>query len=206
MSQQHPQWGAPQQPQQPGWAGQPTQPGYGYPPQQQPGWGAPPPQPPKRKTGKILGIIGGVFVGLIVIGAIAGGGKDTTDDSNKDKAVATSSAQPKASEEEAADTSAEEAPAEDKSQAEQFQDCVAKSGTATEKEAVGHVTKVTGTDKRNDILDAAEVFTDYTGGLIGPHASDGKLIASAFASCYESDNGLVTVYDKDGELLSNGNY
>ena len=69
-----------------------------------------------------------------------------------------------------------------------------------------HVTKVTGADKNNDILDTAEVFTDYTGGLIGPHASDGKLIASAFASCYESKNGLVTVYDEKGEILSNGNY
>ena len=203
MSQQYPQqpgWGAPQQP---------TQPGYGYP--QQPGWGAPPPQPPKRKTGKILGIIGAVFVGLIVIGAIAnGGGSDSTDNSSTDKAVTTSD-KPKAQAEEpaaqkpAADKPAEE-PAEDKSQAEQFKDCVAKSGTDSEKNAIGHVTKVTGTDKRNDILDSAEVFTDYTGGMLGPHSSDGKLIASAFASCYESDNGLVTVYDKDGELLSNGNY
>ncbi|MFJ7072957.1 hypothetical protein [Streptomyces sp. NPDC098781] len=200
MSQQYPQepqLGAPQQP---------TQPGYGYP--QQSGWGAPPSQPPKRKTGKILGIIGAVFVGLIVIGSVAGGGDDSTDaadSSNKDKAVAATSDKPKAAEE-AADKPAEGEPAADKSQAEQFKDCVAKSGTATEKEAVKHVTKVTGTDEQNDILDAAEVFTDYTGGLIGPHASDGKLIASAFASCYESDNGLVTVYDAKGELLSNGNY
>ncbi|MGW3723563.1 hypothetical protein [Streptomyces sp. NPDC000851] len=74
------------------------------------------------------------------------------------------------------------------------------------KEAVKHVTKVTGADKRNDILDAPEVFTDFTGGLVGPHAGEGKLIASAFTSCYESDNGLVTVYDKDGEILANANY
>lgn len=200
MSQQHPQqpeWGQPQQP---------TQPGYGYP--QQPGWGAPPPQPPKRKTGKILGIIGAVFVGLIVIGALAGGGDDAKDTSNKDKAVAASSDKPKAqAEEPAADEPAKEEPAaEDKSQAEQFKDCVTKSGTPAEKSAVKHVTKVTGADKNNDILDTAEVFTDYTGGLIGPHASDGKLIASAFASCYESKNGLVTVYDEKGEILSNGNY
>jgi hypothetical protein len=83
---------------------------------------------------------------------------------------------------------------------------VAKTGTATEKTAVKHVTKVTGADKRNDILDAAEVFTDFSGGLMGPHQGDGKLIASAFTSCYESDNGLVTVYDKDGEILANANY
>ncbi|WP_328428056.1 hypothetical protein [Streptomyces sp. NBC_00443] len=205
MSQQYPQqpgYGAPQQP---------TQPGYGYP--QQPGWGAPPPQPPKRKTGKVLGIIGGVFVGLIVIGAIAGGGDDSTDSSNKDKAIAATSDKPKAAEEaadkpadEAADKPAEEAPAADKSQAEQFKDCVTKSGTAAEKAAVGHVTKVTGADKSNDILDAAEVFTDYSGGFMSENAGDAKLIASAFASCYESENGLVTVYGKDGDMISNGNY
>ncbi|MFC9506751.1 hypothetical protein [Streptomyces sp. NPDC057002] len=52
----------------------------------------------------------------------------------------------------------------------------------------------------------AEQFTDYTGGIVGPHQGEGKLIASAFTSCYESENGLVTVYDKDGELLANANY
>ncbi|MFD6414848.1 hypothetical protein [Streptomyces sp. NPDC060194] len=96
--------------------------------------------------------------------------------------------------------------AEEKTQAEAFQACVAKSGTPTEKSAVEDVTKVTGTDKRNDILDAAEVYTDFTGGMVGPHAGKGKLIASAFASCHESGNGLVTVYDQDGEILSSGNY
>ncbi|MFI8834424.1 hypothetical protein ACIGPN_25815 [Streptomyces afghaniensis] len=40
----------------------------------------------------------------------------------------------------------------------------------------------------------------------GPHQGEGKLIASAFTSRYESKNGLVTVYDKDGELLANANY
>ncbi|MFC5216759.1 hypothetical protein [Streptomyces coerulescens] len=199
MSQQYPQqpgYGPPQQP---------TQPGYGYP--QQPGWGGPPPQPPKKRSiGKILGITGAVLVGLIVIAAVAGGGDDSTDGSNKDKAVAATSNKPKAAEEQAADEPAKEEPAEDKSQAEQFKDCVAKSGTDSEKAAVDHVTKVTGTDKSNDILDAAEVFTDYKGGFLSKNAGDAKLIASAFASCYESKNGLVTVYGSDGDMISNGNY
>ncbi|MFF1326779.1 hypothetical protein ACFVZZ_46270 [Streptomyces chartreusis] len=204
MSQQYPQqpgYGPPQQP---------TQPGYGYP--QQPGWGGPPPQPPeKRSIGKILGITGAVLVGLIVIGAIAGGGDDSTDKSNKDKAVAATSNKPKAAEEPAAEEPAKEEPAEeepaaDKSQAEQFKACVAKSGTDSEKAAVGHVTKVTGTDKTNDILDAAEVFTDYKGGFLSENAGDAKLIASAFASCYESKNGLVTIYGSDGDMIANGNY
>ncbi|MGW5472867.1 hypothetical protein [Streptomyces chartreusis] len=199
MSQQYPQqpgYGPPQQP---------TQPGYGYP--QQPGWGGPPPQPPKKRSiGKILGITGAVLVGLIVIGAVAGGGDDSTDKSNKDKAVAATSNKPKAAEEQAAEEPAKEEPAADKSQAEQFKACVTKSGTDSEKAAVGHVTKVTGTDKTNDILDAAEVFTDYKGGFLSDNAGDAKLIASAFASCYESKNGLVTIYGSDGDMIANGNY
>lgn len=197
----------PQQPQQPGWGQQPTQPGYGYP--QQP-YGQPPfqPQPPKRrKAGKILGIIGAVVVGLIVIGAIAGGGDDSKDTSSKDKASVAVTDKPKAAAEEPVDDKpAEEEPAEDKSQAEELKDCVAKSGTSSEKAAVGHVTKVTGADKSNGIMDSAEVFTDYTGGFMSENAGDAKLIASAFASCYESKNGLVTVYGSDGDMISNGNY
>lgn len=193
MSQQYPN-----QPQQPDWGQQPTQPGYGYPPQ--PGY--PQPQPPKkRKASKILGIIAAVFIGLVVIGAIASNGDDAKDSSRKDKAVTATSEKPEAS---AGEKAAE--PAEDKSQAEQFKDCVAKSGTASEKAAVGHVTKVTGADKKNDILDSAEVFTDFKGGFLSGDAGDAKLIASAFASCYESENGLVTVYGSDGDIISNGKY
>ncbi|MGY1501233.1 hypothetical protein ACW4TU_32415 [Streptomyces sp. QTS52] len=180
MSQQHPQ-----------------QPGWGT-PQQGPGWGAPPPPPEKKSSfGKILGFGCLGIVALLVIVGVFGaalGGGSSSDNSSKDKAVSAEAGKP-----------AKESVAQ-KSQAAQFKDCVAKSGTATEKTAVKHVTKVTGVDKSNDILDAAEVFTDYSGGLLGTHGSDGKLIASAFASCYESKNGLVTVYDKDGEILSNGNY
>lgn len=195
MSQQHPQ--------QPGW-GAPQQPGYG--PPNQTAWGAPPPPPKKSPLGKILGFgclgIVALFVILAAIGAALGGDDTSSDTSSNDKAI-TAEDQPQA--EEPTSKAPVKKPAE-KSQAQQFKDCVAKSGTATEKQAITHVTKVTGADKSNDILDAAEVFTDYTGGLLGEHGPDGKLIASAFASCYESDNGLVTVYDKDGEILSNGNY
>lgn len=193
----------PNQPQQPNWGQQPTQPGYGYP--QQPGY--PQPQPPrKRKTGKILGIIAASFVGLIVIGAIAGGGEDAKDSSSKDKAVTATSGKPEPAAGQKDAEPAKEEPAEDKSQAEQFKDCVAKSGTAGEKKAVGHVTKVTGADKSNGIMDSAEIFTDYTGGFMSANNGDAKLIASAFASCYESENGLVTVYGSDGDIISNGNY
>ncbi|MEU0167727.1 hypothetical protein ABZ214_20020 [Streptomyces iakyrus] len=167
---------------------------------QQPGYGAPAPQPPKKRgVGKIAGLGCAGILALFVIAAVATGGDDSSDTSNKDKAVATDG--------KPGDDNAKKAgAAEEKPQAKQFRDCVAKGGTATEKAAVEHVTKVTGADKRNDILDAAEVFTDFSGGLTGPHQGEGKLIASAFTSCYESKNGLVTVYDKDGELLANANY
>lgn len=174
----------------------PQQPNQPYPPQQ-PGYGAPAPQPPKKRSvGKIAGLGCAGIIALFVIAGIAtsGGSDDSGDTSNKDKAVAADS-EPKKAE-----------PADEKPQAEQFRACVAKNGTDTEKAAVKHVTKVTGADKRNDILDSAEVFTDFTGGLMGPHQGEGKLIASAFTSCYESKNGLVTVYDKDGELLATANY
>ncbi|MEU3885775.1 hypothetical protein [Streptomyces sp. NPDC029041] len=183
MSQQYPQ--------------QPTQP---HP--QQPFYGAPAPQPPKKRgVGKIAGLGCAGILALFLIAAVAtgGGGEESGDTSTKDKAV-TADGKP------GKDRPGKAGPADEKSQAEQFRDCVAENGTDTEKAAVEHVTKVTGADKRNDILDAAEVFTDFSGGLMGPHQGEGKLIASAFTSCYESENGLVTVYDKDGELLANANY
>lgn len=178
----------------------PQQPNQPHP--QQPGYGAPAPQPPKKRgVGKIAGLGCAGILALFVIAAVAtgGGGDESSDTSNKDKAVA--------AEGKPGDDSPEKAgSADEKPQAEQFRSCVAENGTATEKAAVEHVTKVTGADKRNDILDAAEVFTDFSGGMMGPHQGEGKLIASAFTSCYESENGLVTVYDKDGELLANANY
>ncbi|WP_327707524.1 hypothetical protein [Streptomyces decoyicus] len=47
---------------------------------------------------------------------------------------------------------------------------------------------------------------DFTGGMLGPHQSEGKLIASVFADWKQSKNGLVTRYDAQGEILSNGNF
>jgi hypothetical protein len=146
---------------------------------------------------KGLKIAGGIIVGIITIGACNaatnndGGTKTGTDNA---KPAATSDAKNPST------TTTK------KTQAEEFTDCVNKTGTDTEKTAVKHVTKVTGADKRNNILDSAEVFTDFTGGLTGAHQGDAKLIATAFTSCYESDNGLVTVYGEDGEMIANANF
>ncbi|MEE1927581.1 hypothetical protein V1J52_05150 [Streptomyces sp. TRM 70351] len=183
-------------------------------PQQQPYPYAPP--PPKKNTGKVIGFSClGVVVAFIIIGvigaAVSGGDGDNSSyepDSPaaaaKDKPAGGDESDDKAKPEGGSEAKAEEKP--ELSQAAQFKACVADNGTETEKAAVKHVTKVTGTDERNDILDAAEVFTDYEGDMFSADSASGKLIASAFASCYESDNGLVTVYNTNGEILSNGNY
>ncbi|MFE9923498.1 hypothetical protein ACFYQA_18490 [Streptomyces sp. NPDC005774] len=187
-----------------------------YPQQPQPGWGgsrqpagAPTPQPPKkRRVGKIVGLGCAGLLALMVVVAVAAtsmnGDSDSTDTGKKDKAV-TAEEQVPAGGASGKDAEGERTPGT-KTRAEEFRACVAESGTPTEKEAVTHVTKVTGADKRNDIFDSADVFTDFSGGLTGPHTGEGKLIASAFTSCYESENGLVTVYDEDGELLATANY
>ncbi|MFE5757527.1 hypothetical protein ACFQ7M_19485 [Streptomyces massasporeus] len=194
----------PQYPEQqpPGW-GTPPLSGDGPPPQQ-PGWAAPPPQPPKkRSTGKTVGFgcLGVLIVAIIIAIAAALGGSSGDTSKNDPGTEDTSTSQPETSQ-----SGKEKKEEPTRSQADIFKECVAQKGTPTEKTAVKHVTKVTGADEQNNILDSAEVFTDYTGAIAGPHAGDGKLIASAFATCYDSDNGLVTVYDKDGEILSNGNF
>lgn len=90
-------------------------------------------------------------------------------------------------------------------EAEQFKAFVAENGIPTEREAVKHVTKVR-VGEKNGIFDSSEVFTDFTGDLMSSDQASGKLIASAFADWQQSENGLVTVYNADGDLLSNGNY
>ncbi|MFE9658977.1 hypothetical protein [Streptomyces sp. NPDC005955] len=94
------------------------------------------------------------------------------------------------------------------SQADRFKAFVNKNGTPKEKDAVSHVTKVQGADEVNDLLSTADVYTDYTGGIMGKGTGPAKLLASAFADWKKTDNGagLVTIYDTDGELLGNGNF
>ncbi|WP_392838732.1 hypothetical protein [Streptomyces sp. LN500] len=217
MSQQYPyNQNQPQQPQQghPQYQGQ--QP---YPGQQQPYYGAPGsypggPVPPKKSwfaRHKALSIVGGVFLFFVVVGIAAGGGDDSS--SNSSETVATkpnkADAKPadKTDDKPAAPAKKKEAPAPKKlTEAEQFKAFINKNGTSAEKSAAKHITKVQGSDKNNDILDTAEVYTDFTGGMMGPHSGEGKLIASAFADWRDSENGLVTIYDNAGEILSNGNY
>ncbi|MFE7542997.1 hypothetical protein [Streptomyces platensis] len=201
----------------------PSQPG-----QQRPnpyGMYAPPP-PKKMSTGAKIGIgCGGAFGALVllgIIGAAIGGGDSGTPAEKPAKAAAAPA--PERAKEKAAPADAKPEKKPDKSKkkpekgpekkpasapkspADQFKAFVAKHGSPNEKAALGHVTKVQGADELNDILDSVDIYTDFTGGLMGPHQSEGKLIASAFADWKESRNGLVTVYDVKGEILSNGNF
>ncbi|MER6650377.1 hypothetical protein ABT248_07500 [Streptomyces sp. NPDC000971] len=190
MSQQHPQN------QQPYQGGPAAYPGGPVPPQQ--------PQPKKSwfARHKVLTALGGVFAFFMVLAIAASG-----DDADKGSTTAATAPQKQTAAEpvEAAD----DKPAEEKqelSQADQFKAFIAKNGTAAEKDAAQHVTKVQGADGSNGILDAADVYTDFTGGMMGPHQGEGKLLASAFADWKDSKNGLVTIYDEGGEILSNGNF
>ncbi|MGX2995162.1 hypothetical protein JNUCC64_12835 [Streptomyces sp. JNUCC 64] len=94
------------------------------------------------------------------------------------------------------------------SAADQFKAFVNKNGTPKEKEAAAHVTKVQGVDEINSILSSVDVYTDYTGGMMGAGSGPAKLLASAFADWKKTDSGggLVTIYDAEGELISNGNF
>ncbi|MGA5081312.1 hypothetical protein ACPC37_27575 [Streptomyces griseoincarnatus] len=155
----------------------------------------------------------GAVVGLVVIGAVsANTGDDGTGSADKGTS-ASADRQPGGAKDAGADAGqstekAEKAEKAEKklSQAEQFKAFVEENGTAQEKEAVSHVTKVQGADEQNDILDTADIYTDFTGGLMGEGSGPAKLIASAFADWKQSENGLVTVYDADGELLGNGQF
>ncbi|MFG2424430.1 hypothetical protein ACGFWD_36005 [Streptomyces sp. NPDC048448] len=174
--------------------------------------GAPAPGPPrKRGVGRVavLGCLGvlGLAVIIGIAGAAGGGGADG--DGDGDSGASNSSSVHNEAKNEAKNDARDGSGAGDAgpgSRAADFRSCVDKNGSAAEKAAVRHITRVTGADERNNILNAPEVFTDFSGGLTGPHQGEAKLIASAFSSCYESDNGLVTVYDRTGEILANGDF
>jgi hypothetical protein len=153
--------------------------------------------------------IAGGIVALVVIGA-ASGGNDGSSKPKADNPAVVQSVTPKTADKSKAAPKAKPKAAP-KSVEQQLIDYVTKHGTPTEAAAVKHVTKIQGGDENNNILDTADVYTDYSGGMFGSHANDGKLIASAFADWQKSrgqasENGLVTVYDKNAEILSNGQF
>lgn len=166
----------------------------------------PAPPPPRRNTGLIVGLgCAGATVLVLVASCTAAVVSSSGDDkptksavqadttrSPKPRPTATSTARPK-------DTVKT-------SEADRFKECAAKEGTDAEIEAVSHVTRVTGVDDMNNILDAADVYTDLTGDMFGPAGNSAQLISAVFSACYDSENGLVTVYSKSGEILGNDNF
>ncbi|MFE0574086.1 hypothetical protein ACFW21_18160 [Streptomyces albogriseolus] len=156
----------------------------------------------------------GAVVGIVVIGAVSANAGDSDTGSADKGASASADRLPGGAKDAGAGAGADAGKGKEKaekaekkaSQAEQFKAFVEENGTAQEKEAVSHVTKVQGADEQNDILDTADVYTDFTGGIMGEGTGPAKLIASAFADWKQSKNGLVTVYDADGELLGNGQF
>ncbi|MGP2440508.1 hypothetical protein [Streptomyces sp. JW3] len=192
--------------QQPGFPQQPGQPQQaGFPPQQ---LGYPqPPVPLKKRSVAKLGCLG--VLAVMVIGGIASVAGSGSDDSAAGSGTGAASASSGTESSTSSPSAAAAAPRQ--STVDAFKAYVKKHETAATQEAATHVTKVQGADENNDILDTAEIHTDYTGDLISADAGKAKLLASAFADFQadrgnDSENGLVTVYNAAGDILSNGNY
>ncbi|MEV7004643.1 hypothetical protein AB0N62_44740 [Streptomyces sp. NPDC093982] len=162
-----------------------------------------PSYPPRKRSCGIVSLgcgLTALIILIVLISLVARGGSDNESDSIRSATIQISQSS-------SSDT---DIPASQRL-AEEFKDYVAKHGSETEKTAVNHVTKIQGANSKNDVLDTADVYTDYEGGFMGGNAGNGKLIASTFADWQasrgkDSKNGLVTIYDKDGEILSNGKY
>lgn len=87
----------------------------------------------------------------------------------------------------------------------EFKACIQEKGMVAEKTAGTHVTKLSGMDDWNGILDNPKIWTNYVGGFAA-HAAEGNVLASVFADCYSSENGLVTVYGQDGHVIGTGQF
>ena len=190
-----------QPPQQPGYARQP-----GFP--HQPGYPQPP-VPPKKRSKAKLGCLG--VLAVIVVGGIASVTGSGSDDSSAGAASSAASTGSSKGGHSSKATGSTKTATPQQSTADAVKAYVKKHESAKTREAATHVTKVQGADKNNDILDTADIYTDYTGDLVSADAGSAKLLASAFADFQAgrgkaSKNGLVTVYNADGDVLSNGNY
>jgi hypothetical protein len=150
----------------------------------------------------------GLIVGIAAVGAVGCTPEEEGTGAKKDSSAAASTGEKDSTGGGEAKEKGEGEAAAKGSQADRFKAFVNKNGTPKEKDAVSHVTKVQGADDINDILSTADVYTDYTGGIMGSGSGPAKLLASAFAEWKKTEDGggLVTVYDADGELIGNGNF
>lgn len=139
-----------------------------------------------------------VVAGIVVLSAVAGHADDS-------KAAPTPKPTPNAAPSAPGKTEGDSNPMPElKTELDKFKWCVNSHGIAGEKAAVKHVIKVQLID--HTVADQGKVYTNYSGGMFGGDGSNSELLISAFADCYSSDNGLVTVYDKDGHVMGVGNY
>lgn len=87
-----------------------------------------------------------------------------------------------------------------------FKAFVTSNGTPQEQEAVNHVTKI----KSDEWMATADIHTDLTQdkGLSTKGMDMGNLISSSYAEFNPTDegDGMVTIYDSSGGVLTIGNY
>jgi hypothetical protein len=154
-----------------------------------------PEAPKKKRRGCLYGVLGAAVFVVIIVAASSNGDKDSSGPSK-----------------DTGSHSSQKAPAKAEDQVKEFKAYAAKhnvpSGVVA---AVGHVIKIQGADGNNDILDSADIYTDYAGDMMSNDSAGAKLIASSFADWQksrgkDSKNGLVTVYNKSGDMLNNGKY
>jgi hypothetical protein len=142
------------------------------------------------------------FASVVAIGVVASAVSSADD--NKPTTTATPTPKPNDPPKAEGDSNPQPEPVK-ATPIQEFKACVEEGGTPTENAAVRHVVKLTGMDDWNGFLDNPKVWTDWKGGIL-EHGADANLIASAFADCYKSDNGLVTVYTSDGHVAGNGKF
>jgi hypothetical protein len=177
-------------------------------PQQQPPYAPTRQQPPKKRhTGR------NILLGVVAVVVVAGIASAVSSSNHGSTPTASSSATALQTTAQASPTQARttRAAAPQLSEVQLFQKWVAGHEGPKTAAAAKHVTKIQGADQVDNIMDSADVYTDYTGGLMGGDTGNAQLIVSAFSDWQtsrgkHSSNGLVTVYDQDGNVLGNGNW
>lgn len=138
---------------------------------------------------------------IVVATAVGSAGADKSSDAKPSPTVA---AAPKAPTKESK-TEGDTVPQPPLKSLEGFRACIQQKGMVADKTASTHVTRLSNMDDWNGILDNPKIWTNYVGGLAA-HAAEGNVLASVFAECYSSTNGLVTVYDADGHVMGTGQF
>lgn len=143
------------------------------------------------------------FASVVALGIVATAVADSGGDGTTTKPTPAPNAAPKAPTEDKVEGDTQPQPP--LKSIEGFKACIQQKGMVAEKTAGTHVTKLSGMDDWNGILDNPKIWTNYKGGFAA-HAAEGNVLASVFADCYKSKNGLVTVYGEDGHVIGTGQF